>query len=221
MPTLKSWYCCESHEIALAADNRWSDLALPGSFKSFRAFRLCLFVYLRDFNSLLKPQLRNNTKITRNSPFAVHHLPFLYQCTSAGGAALILHPSSFPCPVPFRLRSGDVSPWSGTWKSPFLNELSAYLTEFRLLKHLSFCSALLVLSTQFLAGSGLIVRRIDAQTTLFQRPIRHKASVRSLHTNEDSIRISRRWTRIRSRLLVFVRVLFREFRGKCFKRLNH
>jgi hypothetical protein len=42
-----------------------------------------------------------------------------------------------------------------------------------LLKHLRFCSALLVLLTQFLAGSGLIVRRIDAQTASFQRPIRH------------------------------------------------
>jgi hypothetical protein len=43
-----------------------------------------------------------------------------------------------------------------------------------LLKHLSFCSALLVLLTQLVAGLGSFVRRIDAERTLFQRPIRHK-----------------------------------------------
>jgi len=48
-----------------------------------------------------------------------------------------------------------------------------------LLKHLSFCSALLVLLTQFVAGSGLIVRRIDAERTLFQGFFGHKINTKA------------------------------------------
>jgi hypothetical protein len=136
----------------------------------------------------------------------------LYQCTSAGGAPLsfIPHPSTLILSL-FR---------SAAFRCRFTLNRNVKLTISKglmgifdrvslLLKHLRFCSALLVLLTQFLAGSPLIVRRIDAETTSFQRP-RCLAANDTNYTNKNQPQINADDADQIS-VFMFVRVLFREF----------